>query len=600
MPAISSTFDSQEPFLSELLRDIESGKIQLPDFQRPWVWDDVHIRALLASVSLSYPIGAAMLMQTGGDGARFYPRLIEGVELEKPPEPERLVLDGQQRLTSLYGALFCQNSVSTRDEKQKKLDRLYYFDLQKCLDPDADRLEAIISIPADRIIRADFGRKVKLDISSQEKEYEAGLVPANILLGTEFPTWRLGYMQHFQMDVKKINWITRFEQEVWMRLQQFKVPVIQLLRNTPKEAVCQVFEHVNTGGVALTVFELMTATFAADDFQLREDWDSRKEYLHQHDILQDVGGTEFLQAVTLLSSYKRYHAGGSAVSVKRKDVLNLKLDEYKKYAKLIEAGFINAARLLNLEKIFNKPNLPYGTQFVPLAAVCAYIGKNFEKNTVRNKLKKWYWCGVLGEMYGGANESRYAQDIQDLIAWIDGQSNNEPRTIRDATFSPLRLLSLQSRQSAAYKGLMALMIQQGSHDFASGDPIAHTNGFNLPVDIHHIFPRAWAQEQDIERYYWNSIVNKAPLTSRTNRILSGHAPSIYLERIFKRNAVSEEDLEEILATHFIEPENLYEDNFDDFLLNRASELLDVIEIVMGKPVSGRDSEEVQEEFGGVL
>lgn len=600
MPAISSTFDSQEPFLSELLQNIGSGKIQLPDFQRPWVWDDIHIRALLASVSLSYPIGAAMLLQTGGDGARFRPRLITGVELDKPPEPDRLVLDGQQRLTSLYGALFSQHPVKTRDEKQKSLERLYYFDLQKCLDPEADRFEAIISIPAERVIHSDFGRKVKLDVRNKEKEYEAGLIPANILLGTEFPTWRLGYMQHFQMNAEKITWITRFEQEVWMRLQQFKVPIIQLLRNTPKEAVCQVFEHVNTGGVALTVFELMTATFAADDFQLREDWDIRKEVLNQHDVLQDVSGTEFLQTVTLLASYERYRAGGSAVGVKRKDVLNLKLDEYKKYAEPVEAGFVKAARLLSLEKIFDQRNLPYGTQLVPLAAVCAYIGDTFEQSTVRDKLKKWYWCGVFGEMYGGANESRYAQDIQNLIDWIEGDTKNEPRTIRDANFNPLRLLSLKSRQSAAYKGLMALMVQQGSHDFASGDPIAHTNGFNLPVDIHHIFPKSWAEEQDIDPYYYNSIINKAPLTSRTNRILSGHAPSIYLERIVKRNAVSEEDLKEILETHFIESGNLYEDDFDAFLLSRASKLLDVIEKAMRKPISGRDSEEVQKEFGEAL
>jgi hypothetical protein len=599
MPAISSTFDSQEPFLSELLRDIDSGKIQLPDFQRPWVWDDVHIRALLASVSLSYPIGAVMLQQTGGDGARFRPRLIAGVTLANPPEPEHLVLDGQQRLTSLFGALFCAHPITTRDEKQKPLERLYYFDLEKCIDPAADRLEAVVSIPADRVIRSDFGRKIELDVSTREKEYNAGLVPANILLGNEFPAWRLGYMQHFQMDSEKITGITRFEQEVWMRLQQFKVPVIQLLRDTPKEAVCQVFEHVNTGGVALTVFELMTATFAADDFQLREDWETRQERLYQHDVLQDVGGTEFLQAITLLASYERYCAGGSAVSVKRKDVLNLKLAEYRQYAEVIEKGFVNAARLLNLEKIFDKPNLPYSTQFVPLSAVCAYIDQDFEKNTVRNKLKQWYWCGVLGEMYGGANESRYAQDIQDLIAWLEA-GKNEPRTIRDANFSPLRLLSLQNRLSAAYKGLMALMVQQGSLDFASGDPIAHTTGFNLPVDIHHIFPRAWTQAQGIDRYYWNSIVNKTPLTSRTNRILSGHAPSVYLERIVKRDTVTKKHLNEILQTHFIEPQSLYQDDFDAFLLDRAGKLLDVIEKAMGKPVSGRDSEDVKAEFDDAL
>lgn len=80
MPGIISTFKSGEPSLAEMLSDINYGKIQLPDFQRGWIWYDDHIRSLIDSVSMSYPIGAVMLLQTGGDGAKFQPRLIEGVD----------------------------------------------------------------------------------------------------------------------------------------------------------------------------------------------------------------------------------------------------------------------------------------------------------------------------------------------------------------------------------------------------------------------------------------------------------------------------------------------------------------------------------------
>ncbi len=79
MPAISSTFKSGEPSLTDILRDINDGKVQLPDFQRGWVWDDDHIASLIASISLSYPIGAVMLLQTGGNGVQFQPRPIQGV-----------------------------------------------------------------------------------------------------------------------------------------------------------------------------------------------------------------------------------------------------------------------------------------------------------------------------------------------------------------------------------------------------------------------------------------------------------------------------------------------------------------------------------------
>src|SRR5204863_397911 len=65
-----STFTTPEPSLSELLAQIESGEVQLPDFQRTWVWDNEHIRSLLASVSLAYPIGAVMLLRAGGKDVR--------------------------------------------------------------------------------------------------------------------------------------------------------------------------------------------------------------------------------------------------------------------------------------------------------------------------------------------------------------------------------------------------------------------------------------------------------------------------------------------------------------------------------------------------
>jgi hypothetical protein len=121
-----TTFDATQDTLENLLREIGQGKIQLPDFQRGWVWDDVHIRSVVTSVSRSFPIGAVMTLQTGGY-VKFQPRVIEGIEFEGAvPVPERLILDGQQRLTSLYQALMLPRAIATRDEKNKQVDRWYY------------------------------------------------------------------------------------------------------------------------------------------------------------------------------------------------------------------------------------------------------------------------------------------------------------------------------------------------------------------------------------------------------------------------------------------------------------------------------------------
>ena len=113
----STSFDSTKTSLQELLTRADTGSLQLPDFQRGWVWDDQHIKSLLASVSVSFPIGAVMLLQTGGAHVRFKPRPVAGTVGDLDVAPATLILDGQQRLTSLYWALKGRTAVETKDAK---------------------------------------------------------------------------------------------------------------------------------------------------------------------------------------------------------------------------------------------------------------------------------------------------------------------------------------------------------------------------------------------------------------------------------------------------------------------------------------------------
>jgi hypothetical protein len=348
--------------------------------------------------------------------------------------------------------------------------------------------------------------------------------------------------------------------------------------------------------VSLTVFELVTATFAADNFRLRPDWEARKEFLNQEDVLTGIDESSFLTAITLLASYKKHDATGAAVGCKRKDVLRLTLEEYKDNVDEIIAGYMKAAKLLMREKVFSQRYLPYQTQLVPLSAICAYLQDQFEEDFVKQKIIRWYWCGVLGELYGGANETRFALDISGVLNWIDG--GNEPTTVRDAVFSPGRLLTLQTRLSAAYKGIMALLMKAGSKDFISGDNIEFSNYFGDAIDIHHIFPKKYCSDMNYEREKWNSIVNKAPLSYRTNRILGGHEPSKYITTI--ENKVHSERLDNFFNSHLIAPALIRSDDFKPFILDRAKKLLEIIENAMGKKVTGKDSDEVITSFGGSL
>lgn len=602
MPASTPhcTFETGEPNLSELLELASTGKVQLPDFQRGWVWDDNHIRSLLASVSLSYPIGAVMLLELGGDGVRFRPRPLEGASIPAGTRPERLILDGQQRLTSLFLTLKSGRPVPTRTDKGEPIERVYYLDIAKCLDESADRMDAVVSVPPDRRVTTDFGRQVLLDVSTQEREFELGLIPLATLFNQDaYAAWRRAYQRQFRHDEARLDQFDAFETEVYHRFLQYRVPTIEMKKQTPKEAVCQVFEKVNTGGVTLTVFELLTATFAADDFNLRDDWNARLARLRQHDPIKEIEATDFLTSLTLLASYERSLQSTSAVSCKRKDVLNLTLKAYRAHADRLEAAIVKAARFLTREKVFDTKNLAYATQLIPLTAICAVLDNRFEDDTVRAKLARWYWSGVFGEMYGGANESRYAFDLVEVVNWIGGGAD-EPRTIRDSNFTPIRLLSLQTRNSAAYKGLMVLLMQHGSKDLLNGDPIELTTYFDEAVDIHHLFPKAHCESRDYEKDRWNSIVNKAPLTARTNRTIGGRAPSEYLALIQQRHRIADDRMNAILSSHAVDPVHIRADDFEAFLRARAGTLLDLVETATGKRISGRDSEETIKAFGGAL
>jgi hypothetical protein len=599
MTTIGNTFRTGEPGLGELLNLIHSADIQLPDFQRGWVWDDDHIRSLIASVSMSYPIGSVMLLETGGDGTRFKPRVVQGAPTANGKQPALLILDGQQRMTSLYLALRSGQAVPTRSDKGKDIERVYYLDITKCIDPEADREDAVISLPTNRMRMVDFNRAVAFDVSAAEKEFEQCYFPLDALFeSTRYSIWRRGYQRHYRHDDAKLDAFDEFEANVLQRFLQYRVPSIELTRETRKDAVCQVFEKVNTGGVSLTVFELMTATFAADEFDLRQDWYERQERFREKEVLRSFAASDYLQAVTLLASYERSRVEGTSIGCKRRDILNLSLAQYRECADRIERGLFNAARLLVREKVFDARDLPYGTQLVPLSAISAVLGDRFESDVAKQKIARWYWCGVFGELYGGASETRFANDIVDVVAWLD--DGQEPRTIRDANLAPTRLLTLQSRLSAAYKGIMALLMQVGSNDFINGDSIELTTFFDQAVDIHHIFPRKHCEKVKYPPQKWNSVINKAPMTARTNRILGGNAPSRYLASIESKYGVAAKRLDEILETHLIDPAFLRADAFDEFIRYRAICLLDTVEKAMGKAVVGRDAEEVVEAFGESL
>ena len=654
-----STFNIDRPLLSNILTDIETGRIQLPDFQRDWRWDDYRIRSLLASVSQAFPIGAVLTLAVDGKNS-LKPRPIEGVNPAEDAEtPNTLILDGQQRLTALFQSLKSKQGAYTLNAKGKPIIRYYYLDIEKCLNDEIEREKAVLSCRENRRVQREHGEII--DIASPEMEYKNSMFPINKIFDSD--DWGDEYKDYWKQDPSKRELFNTFNREVIGCFKQYNLPIIHLLENTPREAVCLIFEKVNTRGVTLTVFELLTASFAIDNFQLREDWDERFKRLKKYPVLGKLDSTDFLRALTLL--FTNANPKISTANCTRRSILQLKAADYEKWADITEDGFIQVAKFLNDLKIFRATDVPYQTQLIALAAILARVNSAHKSSEVakflndlkiskatdvpyqtqltvlaeflddglakflddRNsayrsaikalmleespqseesiieefhkaakaqqdndqKISRWYWCGVFGEMYAGAAGTQIANDFSEVTSWLR-EEIDLPSTVREANFQSNRLLEVQSRASAIYKGVYALLIPNGCRDFLTGSPIDEQISSDSSIDIHHIFPTAWCEKHHIKRNEYNSIINKTALSGSTNRMIRGDAPAEYLSKIQKEVRINSTEMDERLDSHLISTDALRADDFGNFFEARKEALLKAIGKAMGKKVI-RENEE---------
>jgi hypothetical protein len=583
--------------LTEYLKWTTSGKVQLPDFQRGYKWDEERIRQLLVTILRRHPLGVVMLLQTGNDQIRFKPRPVEGVTLPAGVEPALLLLDGQQRLTSLTQALTGDGVVETQDARGKRLARRYYIHMKTALAGE-DRLDdAVVAIPGDGIVRTNFGKDIVLDLSEENKERDAGYFPLRLVSDPFKAT-------DWLTKLTDLSIIPTFMATVIQPAAGYAIPAIELDTATSKSAVATVFEKVNTGGLPLNQFELLTATFAGDrsyyertgeDFRLNDDWVATKNALTEYPVLSGVENTDFLQAVILLASYH----GRGATTARKEDILKLELNDYLTWAPKVRHALTWVAGFLDSLNIHVANDLPYAPIVVPLAAIKVVLGDAADLHGVHKRLRQWFWCGVLGELYGSSTETRFARDLEQVPRWAratDDPRAPRPRTVEDATFVESRLHSLRTRNAAAYKGIYALLMAQDTRDWLRNQPFDKAHFLDMQVDIHHIFPKSWCVKHDIDPELRESVVNKTPLAKKTNIRLSGNAPSVYLKGLERDAGISRHELDAIIEAHQINADLLRADDFYGFFLARRRALTALIEDAMGKPVA----HDLTEDFSGGL
>ena len=615
---------SNDVNVKKLMSEIKNGNIQLPSIQREWIWNDEKIRDIVASVISDYPIGAVLFLKCE-DSPIFACNPISGVEFAKNISPKNLILDGQQRLTAIYGAMYNIGQPVSLKKGKSSEERYYYLDIEKVLEDSNDTVEAIISVPKDKKVKKSSKKNAGLDLSTLEKEFENKMFPLNIIfdhdkkekISSDLITklkWAEKYKEYYRNkndDELYKTILTEFEEleEIFGRLKGYTIPVISLDSDTEMDAVCKIFEKVNSSNQPLTGFDLVVAIYAKDNFDLKEDWKNFQKNVFSKGILEGFDAKNFLRACKLFAGYKNNN-----LTFKKNVVTDLKLEYYKKYSEIVSNGFREAKKLLDEEGIVAKNNLPYSSQLIPLGVICALLYENnnliSNSDSVRQKVKQWYWCCVFSKYYeNGANDTRFFGDITNFMNWIN--SGDTPSLIKDFEFDLSKFKDITSNSGALFNGIIALLVKNSCKDFANGRIIKdlYKNG-DIAVEIHHIFPKNSYQRQYPKLI--ESVINKTPLSKKTNGILGDIAPSKYLEKIVtgedsadlnrrrtKKSAtelVSEENLEIYLKSHLIDKEDLENDNFKNFICHRAKKVLKAIFNATGKEFVELENAEIKKIF----
>jgi len=460
--------DTNPRALKDLLSEIHSRIMALPNFQRDFVWEPGATQELIVSIANNYPAGSILRVR---DAKRvFAAREFEGAPALDGGKHTFLVLDGQQRLTSLYQAFYGVG------------EHCYYLDLKKLINGD-DFEEAIFHVRATtKWAKAhenfDIQAKELILPLSVLKEGAGGFLQWLFQVTNPMPQAERISMQD---ALNKIN-------KQWIKtIDDYHFPVVTLSDQTEPDALCTIFETLNRTGVKLSVFELLTARFWPQNINLRALWDQvRGEYLIIDDF--DVDPYYVLQAISL--------ACRKSPSCRRSDVLNLAATDINDWWSKVIAGLKSGLEILRDDCGVVQPKwLPYQTIIAPLAAVLAKIGetKTAEAGVQREKIKRWFWCSVFGQVYESAPNSKSAKDVIEVFDWLGGASL--PESVSALRFDPKALRDITPRQRAIYRGSICLMLTNGTRDFHTQAVITGKLMNEEGIDDHHIFPSNYLEKE---------------------------------------------------------------------------------------------------------
>ncbi|MGI8484092.1 MAG: GmrSD restriction endonuclease domain-containing protein [Thermomicrobiales bacterium] len=595
IPHTADIFQAKSESLATLLPDIHGHKAALPNFQREWVWEPSMVKDLIISVANRYPAGSLLTMPNSGDTFALRPFSGSGSELKTTPT--LMVLDGQQRLTSLYQALYSKNGI----KDAKGGTHFLYLDIEKLTEHETEEsqqeatfADCIFTVPVNRYgqLLRYAGLRDYVDLSTADLEIKEGMLPLHSVFNPDdLVTWRDRYIQErANRDYDRLMELREeWDQEVspWItRIRDCRFPVIELNRDMELHAICHIFEKVNSTGVPLSVFELCTAILWAQGLRLNDQWHDTRRSLEKDQVLRMQGpleGAMFLQVISLLLTLKRKREsteGRVAVNCRREDLLNLKADTVNEWWDVATVAYRDASKFMESQGIIAQRVLPYTTLLIPLAAIMGFLKYQDGKAQFGHawpKIEQWYWCSVFSQRYSSSVEASAAVDFEQVINWIGG--GDEPEAVRTFSFSADRLQDYNNIRSAIYKGILCLLAKSGANDFGGEGTLSVNLYYDSQQDHHHIFPVNALSNLGIDDWRMNSIVNKTLIGASSNRSIGGRLPSAYVETMKSR--LGEERTNTILRSHLVSPETLQSDDWEDFFLSRREELKQLIHTTCG-------------------
>lgn len=523
--------------LLELVKKAYHGEVMLPDFQRNFVWTRNDIEELICSIIESMFIGTFLIQRVNPLDVPFKVIPIEGnniVNKDFNPRPEIIVLDGQQRLTSLFYALYSPDIPL----KNTTNPYAFFIDLEKLCDNNIEN--AVFSWSKQwGEYKALLDRNGKYDLDKLKKEK---LLPLSFL-ANESEFWKSWYEKYRTSLVKDFSEDKAQKIENFIKnIIDYQVHVLSIPLTEKPEDIAMLFERINRTGIQLSIFDLLTARLYKF-INLRTEWEKvyNEKYRLKQITSNDIKNTKIpyyiIQGLAL----------GNDMSIKAKDMIKidyktLNKESWEKAVNMLENNILSRLSTVSEYGIPDYKWLSYPS----IISIWLGLFIKTEKEEIKidiKKINRWYWSVIFTERYSGSTEAKQTKDFKDLVAWIT-DTNKIPEAIVDIT----NRLDINTKYpgSSIYKGVFNLLFKNEAWDFYEKDKLKFSE---KDLEDHHIFPKKFLENKSVD-VGKDFIFNRTLILSSTNKKISSKAPAKYIEEMIKIHG-NEEEVKRILEKHFI-------------------------------------------------